>query len=91
MTAEAAWHGVRNAWWASRISAQAILSLAMLSILAVPGWTQQKADDLADRRMEDLMNIAVASVSRLEYLNTSGLRQSRLVKRGVYGKLSWQL
>jgi len=41
--------------------------------------------------MEDLMNIAVASVSRLEYLNTSGLRQSRLVKRGVYGKLSWQL
>ncbi len=37
---------------------------AILASFSLPAWSQQKAADLADRSLEDLMNIEVTSVSK---------------------------
>ncbi|MGB0034039.1 MAG: TonB-dependent receptor [Candidatus Acidiferrales bacterium] len=42
----------------------AIVRVAVLAAMATPAWPQQNASDLADRSLEDLMNIEVTSVSK---------------------------
>jgi len=44
----------------------ACLALAIAAFLAIPAWPQQRTDDLANRSLEDLMNIEVTSVSKRE-------------------------
>jgi iron complex outermembrane receptor protein len=43
-----------------------VLCLAGCVIFALPAWPQQQTPDLADRSLEDLMNIEVTSVSKRE-------------------------
>jgi iron complex outermembrane recepter protein len=40
--------------------------IAACAIFAAPAWPQQQTPDLADRSLEDLMNIEVTSVSKKE-------------------------
>jgi iron complex outermembrane receptor protein len=42
------------------------LSLAVAVLLAIPAWPQQTPSDLANKSIEDLMNIEVTSVSKKE-------------------------
>jgi iron complex outermembrane receptor protein len=42
------------------------LCMAACAISALPAWPQQQCPDLADRSLEDLMNIQVTSVSKTE-------------------------
>jgi iron complex outermembrane receptor protein len=42
------------------------LSLAVAVLLTIPAWPQQKPADLAERSLEDLMNMEVTSVSKKE-------------------------
>jgi iron complex outermembrane recepter protein len=44
----------------------ACLTLAVVALMAVPAWPQQKPEDLSDKSLEDLMNIEVTSVSKKE-------------------------
>lgn len=43
-----------------------VLCIAACVICALPAWPQQQSSDLADRSLEDLMNIQVKSVSKKE-------------------------
>ena len=45
---------------------RSVLSLTLLGMAPLPGWSQQKSTDLTDRSIEDLMNIQVTSVSKTE-------------------------
>ena len=49
-----------------RLLKRAYLAAAIAAFLAIPAWSQQKADDLTTRSLEDLMNIEVTSVSKKE-------------------------
>jgi len=45
---------------------RSVLGVLLLAALAGPVWPQQRQPDLTDRSLEDLMNIAVTSVSKKE-------------------------
>jgi iron complex outermembrane receptor protein len=45
---------------------QPALCLAICVICALPAWPQQKPADLTDQSLEDLMNVQVTSVSKME-------------------------
>lgn len=51
---------VRRAWRVVRIGAL----VAILASTALPAWTQQKSADLTEQSLEELMNVAVTSVSK---------------------------
>jgi iron complex outermembrane receptor protein len=49
-----------------RRAAYVFLGVALLGILVLPAWPQEKSADLTDKSLEDLMNMEVTSVSKKE-------------------------
>jgi iron complex outermembrane receptor protein len=49
-----------------RLLERSIAGLPVAVLLAIPAWPQQKAADLAEKSIEDLMNMDVTSVSKKE-------------------------
>jgi iron complex outermembrane recepter protein len=49
-----------------KILSRTYLGFAVSALMMIPAWPQQTPDDLANRSVEDLMNIEVTSASRRE-------------------------
>lgn len=45
---------------------RACFGLALVALISIPAWPQQKSKNLSDKSLEDLMNIEVTSVSKKE-------------------------
>ncbi len=55
-----------------KILSRAYLGLAVAALMTIPAWPQQTPTDLANKSVEDLMNIEVTSVSKKEQKLSSG-------------------
>jgi iron complex outermembrane receptor protein len=49
-----------------RVLERSHLGLAIALLIAIPAWSQEKPKDLAEKSLEDLMNVEVTSVSKKE-------------------------